>query len=380
MRRAGFVAVVTAVLMLTACSPTQPQPSSAPPPTTDPATAPATVAPTEAPPTPSALVPTGDPETIATGLEAPWDIAFAHGVALISERDSAVIREVADDGTMRVIATIDGVVHGGEGGLLGLAVEGADGAETALFVYSTGKSGNRVQRFELQGSPGSFTLGASTMIIDSIPAARNHNGGRLAIGPDGYFYIATGDASDTESAQDPSSLGGKILRVQTDGTIPSDNPDPTSPVYSLGHRNVQGIAWAQDGTMYASEFGQDTWDELNIIVAGGNYGWPEHEGVGAPAGMIDPVQVWTTSDASPSGVAVVGGTSFIANLRGRVLRVIPTSDPGSASDYFAGDFGRLRDVERAPDGSLWVITNNTDGRGDPVDGDDRILRIELANQ
>ncbi len=178
-----------------------------------------------------------------------------------------------------------------------------------------------MQRFDLIGDSETLTLGTPTTIIDGIPSARNHNGGRLAIGPDGYLYVTTGDASDTGAAQDPASLGGKILRVTTDGAIPADNPFAGSPVYSLGHRNVQGLGWAADGTMYASEFGQNTWDELNIITPGGNYGWPEYEGMSGAAGVIDPVQVWATSDASPSGLAVVGGTIFIANLRGeRVAR------------------------------------------------------------
>lgn len=161
-----------------------------------------------------------------------------------------------------------------------------------------------------------------------------------------------------------------------EGKAPSDNPLPGSLVYSYGHRNPQGIAWAPDGTMYASEFGQDTWDELNVIKPGGNYGWPIAEGVAHRQGLIDPVQQWRPSDASPSGMAILDGQIYIANLRGARLRQVPLDQPATSADLLAGEYGRLRDVAAAPDGSLWVLTNNTDGRGEPGPDDDRILRVE----
>jgi glucose/arabinose dehydrogenase len=163
-----------------------------------------------------------------------------------------------------------------------------------------------------------------------------------------------------------------------DGEAPDDNPIPGSLVFSLGHRNVQGMGWAEDGTMFATEFGQDTWDELNVITAGTNYGWPVVEGIVGRAEYADPVQQWTPDEASPSGMAIVGGTLFLANLRGQVLRSVPLADTSSADDLLSGEFGRLRDAVEAPDGSLWVLTNNTDGRGDPRAEDDRILRIPLG--
>jgi glucose/arabinose dehydrogenase len=162
--------------------------------------------------------------------------------------------------------------------------------------------------------------------------------------------------------------------------VPPDNPFPDSFVYSLGHRNVQGLAWAADGTMFASEFGQDTWDELNVIVSGGNYGWPDVEGIADVDGYIDPVQQWATDDASPSGIAVAGGTVYVANLRGQRLRAIPAADPADiagTTEHFS-DFGRLRAVTVAPDGTLWFLTNNTDGRGNPRSGDDRIVSVTLG--
>jgi glucose/arabinose dehydrogenase len=208
-----------------------------------------------------------------------------------------------------------------------------------------------------------------------LDAAGNHNGGRIAFGPDGMLYATVGDAGDPSSAQDLDSLAGKILRITPEGDVPADNPFDGSPVYSYGHRNPQGLAWDDEGTLYASEFGQDTWDELNVIRAGGNYGWPEVEGVADREGYIDPVQQWTPDEASPSGIAIVGGSLFIANLRGERLREIPLDDLAASVEQFDGEFGRLRDVVVAPDGGLWVLTNNTDGRGSPSAGDDRIIRV-----
>jgi glucose/arabinose dehydrogenase len=204
----------------------------------------------------------------------------------------------------------------------------------------------------------------------------------IAFGPDGMLYATAGDAGNSASAQDPASLGGKILRVTPDGEIPADNPFPGSPVYSLGHRNPQGIAWSADGTMYASELGQNTWDELNVVETGGNYGWPDVEGIAGEDGFIDPVQQWEPAD-SPSGIAVMGAghageTIYIANLRGQRLREVPVDDLTSSTERFVGEHGRLRDAVAAPDGTLWILTNNTGGRGEPGPEDDRILSLDPA--
>ncbi|WAC66044.1 PQQ-dependent sugar dehydrogenase [Agrococcus sp. SL85] len=322
----------------------------------------------------AAATPGDGPEAVATiaeGLDAPWSIAFVDGVALVSERDSARILEVADDGAIREVGVVADVAARGEGGLLGIAV--ADGA---LLAYLTTDAGNRIDRYALEGSTGGLALGGATTILDGIPAAGNHDGGRIAIGPDGMLYATTGDAADPALAQDPASLAGKILRIAPDGSVPADNPFAGSPVWSLGHRNPQGIAWTADGTMLASEFGQDTWDELNVIEPGANYGWPVVEGIAGEEGFVDPVQQWSPAEASPSGIAVAGDAVVIANLRGARLRSVPLADLGAASDLLTGQ-GRMRDVVVAPDGALWALTNNTDGRGQPREGDDRILRVPL---
>lgn len=311
---------------------------------------------------------------LLTGLEAPWSVAFVDGTALVSERDSGRILEIDEvAGSSREVAVIDGVQHGGEGGLLGLAVDD----QRRLYVYSTTAEGNRVQRYPISGTAGSLALGEPEIVIDGIPAGRTHNGGRIAFGPDGMLYVTVGDAQNREAAQDVGSVSGKILRLTPEGAVPDDNPFPGSPVYSLGHRNPQGLGWAADGTFWAAEFGQDTWDELNVITAGANYGWPEVEGIGGVEGFVDPVAQWGTDDASPSGLAVDGDRVQIANLKGASLRSVPTADPGAEQVWFDDEYGRLRDVVVAPDGRLWVLTNNTDGRGNPVDGDDRILVVDV---
>jgi glucose/arabinose dehydrogenase len=333
------------------------------------------------------VAPTGETTVLATGLDVPWSILPLGDSTLISYRDTGQIMELTIAGDLREVAVVPGVDAVGEGGLLGLAAREI-GETRWVYAYLTTREDNRVIRMPLGGELGSLTLGEAEVVLEGLHKAGNHNGGRIAFGPDGMLYITVGDAGDPGNAQDPASLNGKILRVTPTGEVPQDNPF-ASPVYSLGHRNPQGIAWTDDGRMWASEFGQNTWDELNIIEPGKNYGWPIVEGHGGNADFVDPAFQWSTSDASPSGLTVIDNTLFMAALRGEKLWSIldgvhvPEGSVGlegviSANPYFDGEFGRIRDVVPGPDGTLWMITNNTDGRGNPTPDDDRLVQVTLS--
>lgn len=328
---------------------------------------------TRAPTTDGAQEPTGleEIQVIAQNLNAPWSIAFVDRTPVISERDTARIIALDENGASRELTTVEDTASTGEGGLLGITVH-----DNHLFAYLTTASDNRIIRYELTGEPGALALNSPDVIFAGIPAAGYHNGGRIAFGPDDMLYITTGDAQEPSEAQDLDSLAGKILRITADGEIPADNPFEDSPVYSYGHRNPQGVAWAEDGTLYSSEFGEDAWDELNVIEPGGNYGWPEVEGIGGADDSIDPVQQWQPAESSPSAIEIHDGeTLFMAALRGQRLWEVPLSDINTSTAHLTGEFGRLRDVTTGPDGSLWILTNNTDGVGEPSEGDDRLLRV-----
>jgi glucose/arabinose dehydrogenase len=327
-------------------------------------------------PRPSGVQPVSTPTQIVGGLEAPWSmVRLETGSTLISERDSGTIVELTADGALRDVGRVTDAVHDGEGGLLGLEV-----VRDSLYAYVTTADDNRIERFDLLGEAGSYSLGDSAAILTGIRKAGNHNGGRIKLGPDGMLYATVGDAGDRGTAQDPNSLNGKILRMQLDGSAPADNPFDGSLVYSLGHRNPQGLAWDADGQLWAAEFGQDTWDEFNRIEAGANYGWPVVEGMSDDPHFVNPEYQWPTDDASPSGLAFTDGTFFLAALRGSRLWVLyPDRDAGvDAVAYFEGEYGRIRDVVPGPDGTLWMLTNNTDGRGSPQQGDDRIIQVALS--
>jgi aldose sugar dehydrogenase len=382
------VASVAVFLVLAGCTGSaEPEPTAAPQPDTTGATAlPGTATPTEAPaaappPSPAGPAPgTVRPGRVAdavTGLDAPWGVAFLpDGAALVSERDTAQIKRVGTDGSVTPVGTVPGVVPRGEGGLLGIAVASDFAQAPYVYAYYTAADDNRITRLRLDGA----ALSAPEVVFDGIAKAGNHNGGRIVFGPDGKLYAGTGDASNRPISQDPNSPNGKILRLNPDGSVPGDNPFSGSPAWSIGHRNVQGLAFDEAGRLWASEFGQNTWDELNLIQRGANYGWPEVEGRGGGGEFVDPVAQWSTEEASPSGIAYVNGVIFMAGLRGERLWAIPVPNGqvGTPEPFYVEQYGRLRTVERAPDGSLWLTTSNTDGRGDPRDGDDRILRVSLG--
>lgn len=312
--------------------------------------------------------------TLATGIDVPWGIAFLPGGdALVAERATGRIKRVpAGGGRARTVMRVPGVDgDAGEGGLLGLALSPRYAADGLVYAYFTSARDNRVVRFRLGEAP--------RPVLTGIPRAYNHNGGRIAFGPDGKLYVGTGDATETGLPQNRRSLGGKILRMDPDGGVPRGNPFGRSLVWSLGHRNVQGLAWDRAGRLWATELGQDRVDEVNLIRAGRNYGWPAVEGRGSTQGgrFTNPLVTWPTSQASPSGAAIVGSTLFVAALGGERLWRVPLrgARTGRPTASLTGRYGRLRTVERAPDGALWIATSNADGRGDPRPGDDRIVRI-----
>jgi glucose/arabinose dehydrogenase len=307
---------------------------------------------------------------LATGLEAPWGIDFLPGGdALVTERDTArVLRVPAAGGDPVEVLTVEAADPGGEGGLLGLAVSPTWGVDGAVFLYVTTERDNRIVVFSTDRPEAQ-----PTPVLTGIPKGTIHNGGRLAIGPDGHLYAGTGDTGERSLAQDPDSLGGKVLRMTLRGQRVAGD---SSLVFSRGHRNVQGLAFDARGRLYAVEFGQNRFDEVNLLARGSNGGWPQVEGPGDGGGrFLAPITTWETSEASPSGAAVVGDTLYVAALRGQRLWQVPLSDPSRPRPLYQGQYGRLRAAARAPDGSLWVLTSNRDGRGDPVRADDRILRL-----
>jgi glucose/arabinose dehydrogenase len=348
-------------------------PESQPPPTG----APPTAAPTTTGRSFAGVPPGARVEVVADRLDAPWAVAFTpEGAVWVTERDRGEIIRVEGDGTRTAVARLP-VDAGGEGGLLGLVASPDYAGDGLLYAYYTGPGDNRVVRFR----PGEPTL---TPVVTGIAKASIHDGGRLAFGPDGMLYIGTGDASVAARAQDPDSLNGKILRVAPDGSVPAGNPFPGSPVWSLGHRNVQGLAWDGAGRLYATEFGPDRDDELNLIRPGANYGWPDVTGQAGRAGFTDPLVVLQPPQSSPSGLTFVAapgawqGDLLWASLRGERMwraRLDGAGGVAGVEPLFERTFGRLRTVTSAPDGTLWALTNNTDGRGTPRPADDLLVRI-----
>lgn len=351
--------LVLTIAVLTACSSTA-EPAPAPP-----TSAPASATELSAPSVTGAL---------ATDLQAPWSVVpLSRDRALISQRNSGEVLLLAA-GTTTAAGRIDQVLAAGEGGLLGLAM--ADPDADQVYAYYTAATDNRVVVFDFDGQ----RLTNERTVLGGIPKGFIHNGGRIAFGPDGYLYVATGEIGEPGLAQDRASLAGKILRITPKGTPAPSNPDPQSPVWSWGHRNVQGLAWDSAGRLWATEFGQDDVDELNLIEAGNNYGWPQCEGPCDEPGTTNPKATWSpTSTSSPSGLAIVDDVAWVAGLRGEALFEIQLDGvrAGDPFPWFSGDHGRLRDVIAAPDGGLWVLTNNTDGRGEPGRDDDQLLAVDL---
>jgi len=295
------------------------------------------------------------------GLQIPWSTVFLpDGTAVISERDTALLKSVTD-GRVGTIGAVPGVVPGGEGGLMGLALSPGFATDRYLYAYFTAADDNRIARMRLESADGSLRLGEPEVIFSGMSKASTHNGGRIRFGPDGFLYVGTGDSQRREQPQDRNALGGKILRLTKAGAPAPGNPFPNNPVYSLGHRNVQGLAWDSQGRLWASEFGPDVNDELNLIQPGGNYGWPEVTGAPHRDGFIDAETVWpSTADSSPSGLEIVGNTAYLGALRGQRIWAVPLAgeNAGDPVGYFTREFGRIRNVSLAPNGDLWALSNN----------------------
>ncbi|MFE9775978.1 PQQ-dependent sugar dehydrogenase [Streptomyces sp. NPDC005931] len=322
--------------------------------------------------------------TVASGLKSPWGLApLPDGDLLVSSRDEGTISRVdGRTGRKTVLGEVPGVSPAGEGGLLGIALSPGYASDHMVYAYFTSASDNRIVRmvYEEKRSPGD-QLGAPDTVFRGIPKGVVHNGGRIAFGPDRMLYAGTGEGGDTSLSQDRKSLGGKILRLTPEGEPAPGNPFPDSPVYSFGHRNVQGLAWDRRQRLFASEFGQDTWDELNAIKPGDNYGWPEAEGRSDEGDFHQPIDQWRTDEASPSGIAHAEGSIWMAGLRGERLWRIPLRGTEASAEpqaFLEGEYGRLRTVVPAGGDRLWLVTSNTDGRGDPAGSDDRILELKVG--
>lgn len=319
-------------------------------------------------------------EEVATGLEIPWEIAFLPGGdLLLTERPGRLVR-LAPDGARRWSVEVPDVVHRGEGGLLGLALHPDFATNRWIYLYLTTDAGNRVERWRL-AEDGALT--GHAVLVEGIPAASFHDGGRLAFGPRGHLWATTGDAGRPEAAQDTASLAGKVLRMTDHGRPSPGNPFGTR-VWSLGHRNPQGLAWDAAGNLWITEHGPSGltsgFDEVNRPPRGGNHGWPAVRGDETAPGTVPPVLHSGSEDTwAPSGAAFLDGDLWFGGLRGEALFQLPVQPGGGTAGplvaHLFGDLGRIRQVRVGPEGHLWILTGNRDGRGRPRSGDDRVLRV-----
>ncbi|GHH51726.1 glucose/arabinose dehydrogenase [Streptomyces candidus] len=389
MRHPQMVAGVTAgaLLCLAACSGQGPGgPAASPGPSTSSASGSASGPVTPAPASPSGAPAQGSASvtgTLAEGLKSPWGVAaLPDGDLLVSSRDETTLTRVdAETGKLTPVGRVGGASPDGEGGLMGLALSPSYAKDQQVYAYFTTASDNRIARMRYDDKrPPGQQLGAPDTVFKGIPKGVTHNGGRIAFGPDKMLYAGTGETGERGLSQDPKSLAGKILRMTPDGQPVHGNPSADSVVYSLGHRNVQGLAWDADRRLWAAEFGQDTWDELNLIEPGRNYGWPTVEGKGGKEGFVDPVAQWRTSEASPSGIAFAEGSVWVAGLRGERLWRVPLAGakPVAAPQAFLTEkYGRLRTVLAVGGDQLLLVTSETDSRGTPEPGDDRVLKVTV---
>ena len=330
-------------------------------------------------------------EVIAEGLNVPWEMVIAEDGRIFFTERPGQIREIRDGRVVEepLLSLSAPFISEGEGGLLGLALDPDFQTNHQMYTYHTyedkGEIKNRVLRLVMEENRAKI----DKVILDGIVGDTNHNGGRIKFGPDGMLYITAGDRYKPDLAQDQKSMGGKIFRIHPDGSIPDDNPIEGSPVYSYGHRNPQGLAWhPETGDLFSSEHGQSAHDEINLINAGKNYGWPIIEGDETKEGMQSPIAQSATETWAPSGMTFVSKGQWknqllVANLRGMQVLKIELDQSGKQvqkmESLFKDEYGRIRNIIEAPDGSLYMMTNNRDGRGKPTEKDDRIIRLVPRN-
>ncbi|NKE56802.1 carbohydrate-binding protein [Lentzea sp. PSKA42] len=333
--------------------------------------------------TPTAGGPKGVPNPgtvnqIVGGVDVAWGVAFLpDGSALVTERETFNVLRVTESGSKTVVGKVPGAVGtGGEGGAMGIEISPNWASDRFIYVYHTYSGGNRLVRAQFDGAQ----LSGWTTLLDGVPKNRFHNGGRLRFSPDGrHLFISTGDAQNGSNAQNMNNNAGKILRINPDGSIPADNPFPGKAIWSYGHRNVQGLDFDSQGRLWASEFGNSSQDEVNLITKGGNYGWPGCEGTsGSCSGTIPPKKTWSVSAASPSGLTIINDHVFVATTRGaRVYRMRIDSSANLVDQqiYFQGTYGRLRTVEVDKEGDIWLTTSaDKDGSAN----NDRILHVDIV--
>lgn len=338
-------------------------------------------------------------EAIASGLDTPWDLVFTSPERLLVTERPGQIR-VIENGNLRErpLHVFSEVVEKGEDGLMSLALDPEYPSTSFVYAAVAYSEGGKLWVKVVRAVDAGDRLADFFTVIDRIPAAQFHSGCRIAFGPDGKLYISTGDATDKNLAQDTSSLAGKILRLNRDGTIPADNPWPGSAVWSYGHRNPQGLAWHPDnGLFYETEHGPSVFDgpaggdEVNIIERGGNYGWPVVSHEKSREGMVSPTIVYTPAEAPGSLMIYSGrvfpewrGNLFFGALKGEgLMRIrLDSTDPKKVAGYGKlreVSLGRIRAVVEGPDGNIYFTTSNRDGRGNPAPLDDRIFRIRAQD-
>jgi glucose/arabinose dehydrogenase len=321
---------------------------------------------------------------VGTDSDIPWGlVTLPDGTILYTRRDAQQIAQL-DPRTGRT-TTVGKVpnVSGtdGEGGLMGLEISPSFATDRWLYILHTSPDDNRVVRIRYVN--GTLETANTQVLLTGMARNKYHNGGRLRWGPDGKLYVAMGDGQYAANAQNTRNLSGKILRINPDGSIPADNPFGNA-VWSYGHRNPQGLAFDSRGRLWEQEFGNSVMDETNLIVRGGNYGWPACEGTSGTCntpGFIAPKRTYRTADGSCSGIAVVRDALYIACARGdRMYRAVIAGDElTNVQQFFHGRYRRLRTVEPAPDGGLWLTTTTTgDKDSTPNNSEEKILHVSLG--